>query len=453
MTAKQVMPFHIQLFYDLESVSEYLSRNSMHLQPKTSIHDKDVRLNEHGQIVVTDTTYSFYRIGVFQMHISNAPKNHVCWERWTQEPLASQIDTWSLLLALQKDNLCHAYNAIKHMISSHPLTHSNQSYAPGSILTSHEGTLVGRVPIRLDEQWVVDWEEEDRDDITLSFSSTHNGSVTVTLLYAETRWQSYYATIHLHSKLAFNEILDSWIAQASQLQSCIHTRGHVDDVELSLILDTEFHLAVIPRPRRRYNSFRLCNTFMAKDHHTLLLSISAPSIDYQTNRVSWPAFTWHHMDLEMSSAEVEEVFGLELVMYGNSHMPDMSKTLLTTIPELNANYGFDPAQGGADVCKYFGWPLMEILDDTGDWIPLHGTVSESASVMSDSRYRTSSEATVSSLENTPEGEHAGEASTMTEIATAAQTIDQKLKHSSQAFIVMFIVISAILLSFIVQTYM
>ncbi|KAK0458052.1 uncharacterized protein EV420DRAFT_410862 [Desarmillaria tabescens] len=157
-------------------------------------------------------------------------------------------------------------------------------------------------------------------------------------------------------------ILNSWIAQASQLQTCIRSRGHVDDDEPFLI-DMSFDLHV--DPDKRYDPFRLCNTFMAEDHHMLSLSISAPSVDYQTNKVSWPVLTWFYdADSEMSSVEVEEVFGVKLLKRGDSWARPVSKTVLTTIPELNADYGFDPARGGADVCEYFGWPLMEILDDS-----------------------------------------------------------------------------------------
>ncbi len=37
-------------------------------------------------------------------------------------------------------------------------------------------------------------------------------------------------------------------------------------------------------------------------------------------------------------------------------------TVRSTIPDLNAEHGFDPARDGADVCEYFGWPLLELLD-------------------------------------------------------------------------------------------
>ncbi|KAK0444181.1 hypothetical protein EV421DRAFT_1945496 [Armillaria borealis] len=447
LTAKQIIPFYIQLYYDLKSLSEYLSRHVPH-NSHSMADEHDVYLNEHGQIVMT--VAATYVIGVFITHIHEAPIRYwFDWQSPIEESLPSQINRWSSSLTLQKDSLCNAYDAIKcitEIPAPQTLGPQDTPYAPGSVLTSHGGTLVGKVPIMLDE-WVVKWIGENGGTTTTLFSSTSNGIIMVPLPYAST--QFYSADICLHS---FDGMLDSWIAQASQLQSCICSRGHIDNDRLSLIVYTEFCLHV--SPERDCDPFHLCNTFMAEDHHMLSVSITTPSIDYLTNKVSQPVFTWYDTDSEISPVEVEQVFGVKLDVSEYLGILPMSKILLTTISELNADYGFDPACGGTDICKYFGWPLMEILNDsTGDWIPLHGTVSESASVMSDGRYQTLSEVTISPLENAPEGEHAGKASTTTGIATAAQTIDQKLKHGSQAFIIMFIVISAILLSFVVQTYM
>ncbi len=89
-----------------------------------------------------------------------------------------------------------------------------------------------------------------------------------------------------------------------------------------------------------------------------------------------------------------------------------------------------------------------------DWIPIHGTVPESVSVISDVRYRALSEKTVlSPLDDASEGEQTSEASTETEIASAVQRRDLKSSYVSRVYIVMFIVISIILLSFIVQTHL
>ncbi|KAK0494153.1 hypothetical protein EDD18DRAFT_1356101 [Armillaria luteobubalina] len=97
---------------------------------------------------------------------------------------------------------------------------------------------------------------------------------------------------------------------------------------------------------------------------------------------------------------------------------------------------------------------MEILDvSTGDWMPLHNNVSELASVTSNNGYRTSSARIVSPLDNAPEIERTGKASTTAEIVTAVQTTDQKLNHGSIVFIIMFILITGIPISFVIQTYM
>ncbi|KAK0214193.1 hypothetical protein IW262DRAFT_305245 [Armillaria fumosa] len=285
------------------------------------------------------------------------------------------------------------------------------------------------------------WKEWNRGTITPLFYSTHNGSITVPLPYAGIH--GYSAEICLRS---FDGVLDPWIAQASQIQSCIYFMGHVEDEELSL-MDTIFDLCI--RPETYDSSFRLCDTFMAEDRYqTLSLSISPPSVDYQTNKVSWPVFTWYDADVEISSGEVEEIFGVKLFMDGHSRRQLMSKTLLKSIHELNAEYKFDPGRGGADVCEYFGWPLMEIPDvSTGDWMPLHDAVSELASIMSNNRYRTTSVKIVSPLDNAPEAEDAGEASIKTEIAPAMQTRGLESSHDPWIFIVMFIAISVILLHF------
>ncbi|KAK0193262.1 hypothetical protein F5146DRAFT_1133929 [Armillaria mellea] len=191
-----------------------------------------------------------------------------------------------------------------------------------------------------------------------------SGSITVPLPY--TRTQTYLGEIYLCPS---NESLDSWIGQASQLESSICSKGHVEDDELSLIVhgDMAFKFFIDPV---MYDSFCLCDTFMAKDHRTLLLSIRAPSIEHQTNKMSFPVFMWYDGDLELSAVEVEESFGVVVEIKQYSCGMSLSKTVLTTIHKLNANYGFDPGRGGADVCEYFGWPLMEIWDiSTGDWAP------------------------------------------------------------------------------------
>ncbi|PBK62801.1 hypothetical protein ARMSODRAFT_561392 [Armillaria solidipes] len=244
LTAKQVIPFSIQLLYDLESVSEYLLRHvprGHKLYWHINSEESDININEHGQIVVTDMVAATYRIGAFQRFIYSG-EHYVHPQFWLplssgfEEPLptGSQTKRWSSPLTLQKDNLCHAYDAIKHIVwRGEHIDHlfENQLYAPGSVFTSHRKTLVGRVPIRFKDRWEVKWEAQDKDCATqLLFPMTHNGSITVPLPY--TRPHCYNAAIRLHS---FDRVLNSWIAQASQLQSCIHSRGLVEDDKLCLI--------------------------------------------------------------------------------------------------------------------------------------------------------------------------------------------------------------------------
>ncbi len=136
------------------------------------------------------------KIGLFFASLhkdSNQPKRlHILfWNFLTKEWLPSQIlHRWSSSLTLQKDNLCNAYDAIKltvcrsvyHQGDYHYRLYSqHQFYMPGSVLTSHRGTLVGRVPIRLDE-WDVYWEVLDGDTTILLFPLTRK-SVVTSILY------------------------------------------------------------------------------------------------------------------------------------------------------------------------------------------------------------------------------------------------------------------------------
>ncbi len=66
----------------------------------------------------------------------------------------------------------------------------------------------------------------------------------------------------------------------------------------------------------------------------------------------------------MDSLKEEDIFTIKVggrerqTQWG----PLLEHMVRSTIPELNAEYGFDPARDGADVCEYFGWPLLEIRD-------------------------------------------------------------------------------------------
>ncbi|KAK0443637.1 hypothetical protein EV421DRAFT_1804982 [Armillaria borealis] len=145
----------------------------------------------------------------------------------------------------------------------------------------------------------------------------------------------------------------------------------------------------------------------------------------------------------MDSLQVEDIFIVEVVSHEfkarwGSVLPRM---VPLTIPELNAEHGFDPACEGADVCEYFGWPLLEILDSsTGEWI-LNGTISGSASVISDSPDQVLSEECDSASHDSDvvtgsiEEVQVGEAPTKTEVVAVV-----RYDISARVLIVVFIVI-------------
>ncbi|PBK71140.1 hypothetical protein ARMSODRAFT_1083378 [Armillaria solidipes] len=192
-----------------------------------------------------------------------------------------------------------------------------------------------------------------------------------------------------------DEILQSWIAQTSKLHSFLRSRGYDDDLGLGayIIEDVEFYIQISPKDDWHsdddgWDGDDFCHICDAKDqyHHALSLAITAPVIDYETNTITyWPVVSCSRV-CGMDSLQVEDVFivkvvGHEFKARWGSVLPRM---VPLTIPELNAEHGFDPAREGADVCEYFGWPLLEILDSpTGEWI-LNGTISGTTSVISDS---------------------------------------------------------------------
>ncbi|SJL12536.1 uncharacterized protein ARMOST_15964 [Armillaria ostoyae] len=159
---------------------------------------------------------------------------------------------------------------------------------------------------------------------------------------------------------------------------------------------------------------------------------------------SWPVVSCSRVcgldSLEEEDVLIVKVTGCELqTRWGwlPHHMVHL------TIPELNAEHGFDPARDGADVCEYFGWPPLEILDSPNEWtlIDAASQSSESASVMSDNTGQTSSKEHDSELCGMDEAmgsiekEQAGEATTKTEIISV-----MRYDISTRALIVIFIAI-------------
>ncbi|SJL16224.1 uncharacterized protein ARMOST_19743 [Armillaria ostoyae] len=125
-----------------------------------------------------------------------------------------------------------------------------------------------------------------------------------------------------------------------------------------------------------YDPFQLLDTFMADSDYAFALSLTVcePSLDPQSNTVSWPVIHWYcDLDLsnEISVEEVEALFGIKVGVYARGHVYQASKKHLSTIVELNTMCGFDPALEGADICEYFDLPCMEIFKDPVEAIPMH----------------------------------------------------------------------------------
>lgn len=78
--------------------------------------------------------------------------------------------------------------------------------------------------------------------------------------------------------------------------------------------------------------------------------------------MSFPVLSWlYGADTEMSLEEVEEFFVVKIDISWEL-VGSLQSSILTAVPELNAEYGFDPTQGGIDVCKCYGLPILELFD-------------------------------------------------------------------------------------------
>ncbi|PBK71105.1 hypothetical protein ARMSODRAFT_1083362 [Armillaria solidipes] len=221
--------------------------------------------------------------------------------------------------------------------------------------------------------------------------SFDNGSVSIRL-----SWDDVSRNAHIRIRTRWedsDEIVKSWIAQTSKLDSCLRSRGYGDDLGARIIEDVVFDIQFFPKENwysgngwdsddSSYGDDSFCHICNAKDryHHAVSLSITAPVIDYETNTLkSWPVVSCSRV-CGMDSLKEEDIFTVEVGGYMlQTQWGCLRESMLrSTIPELNAEHGFDPACDGADVCEYFGWPLLEFYDSsTGEWIPNH-TVSQSS---------------------------------------------------------------------------
>ncbi|KAK0421729.1 hypothetical protein EV421DRAFT_1960944 [Armillaria borealis] len=256
-------------------------------------------------------------------------------------------------------------------------------YAPGSIvcdlqhLLSPRRILVGRAQPSLHRwKWDISLRKEPsarEEVVNLSFD---NGSVPIELSWDDVIKNSMIS-IHTCSEDS-DEIVKSWIAQTSKLDSCLRFRDYGDDLKPYSIADVGFRMRILPKD----DVDDFCHICNAKDRyrHALSLSITAPVIDYETNTIKfWPVVSCSRV-CGMDSLKEEDIFTVKVRGYELQTQwgPLLKHMVRSTIPELNAEHGFDPARDGADVCEYFGWSLLEIRDSsTGEWT-LNGTASWSS---------------------------------------------------------------------------
>ncbi|SJL12476.1 uncharacterized protein ARMOST_15903 [Armillaria ostoyae] len=452
LSATRFVQFYFDLFQDLQSVSEVLPMESYRYSggrsysvfgPVSEItndflriiivlknnEEEQVYVNKYGKLVFGDLLcYTYYHLGPFDLFYTQEHGKYSLHGgiglRAFGNSLHSQVSRWISSSSLQKGDLQHRYEAIafcdrmsackgmswtqifdRHRLQppqyelngpsdpAYRCPDPKDSYAPGSILCdlqdlfSPRRVLVGRAqPPPHGWKWDISlykgssWEEV----VDLSFD---NGSVSIELPWDDVI-TSPFISIRTHWEDS-DEIVKSWIARTSKeskLDTCLRSRGYGDDLEAYTIGDVAFYIEILPKDDD--NGFcHICNT---KDqyHHAVSLSITAPVIDYETNKItSWPIISCSQV-CGMDSLEEEDIFTVKVHGCESQTQWDgfLDHTVRSTLPELNAEHGFDPARDGADVCEYFGWPLLEILDpSTGEWI-LNGTTSQSSgpvSVISD----------------------------------------------------------------------
>ncbi|PBK74616.1 hypothetical protein ARMSODRAFT_481285 [Armillaria solidipes] len=198
---------------------------------------------------------------------------------------------------------------------------------------------------------------------------------------------------------------------------------------------------------------------MVEEPHTLSLLIRAPTVDDQTNKVSWPVLSWlYNTDLEISQEEAEEEFGFKMELGWNPHR--ISASVLSAMPEFNAEYGFNPTHKGTDICERYELPLLEIFNVSS---PMEESMTSDAvadpfaptSIISDSACQALHEEVsplqgndVDAAMETAEEVHVDEVLTEVEITTVLQQ-----DRYSQLFVMICTAISTLVLSFIVQAYL
>ncbi|PBK81772.1 hypothetical protein ARMGADRAFT_1091002 [Armillaria gallica] len=427
LPATQFIQFFFELFQDLQSVSEVLPIESYRYLGDghyncftTNEADKDLYVNEYGKLVFGDLLrYTCYYLGPFDLSYTQEhgrySLSHDIRSRVSGNPLHSQVNRWKSASSSRKGDLQYHYEAIifshrksladgmihwtqtfnQHRLqppqydsdSAYSSPYRKPKYALGSILLcslqdfpSPLRSLVGRIrPWPHQWKWDISWQKGPSMEAFNPSFSFDNESVTIELSWDEVIRNP---SIMIHTCWEdSDEIEKSCIAQTSKLDSCLRSRDYGDDLEAYFIAGGQLvQLKTTADCIDKDSDFcHICNT---KDqyHHALSLSITAPVIDYETNTItSWPVISCSRV-CGMDLLKEENIFTIEVRGHASqTQWGDLQESMVrSTIPELNAEHGFDPARDGTDVCEYFGWPLLEIHDSsTGEWIP-NGIVSQSS---------------------------------------------------------------------------
>ncbi|KAK0227482.1 hypothetical protein EDD85DRAFT_975149 [Armillaria nabsnona] len=417
-------------FQDLQSVSEVLpiecyryTGYSRYDVFDTGEKEDQPYVNEYGKLVFGDLPYyNDYWLGPFNFSYTEGQwkygLSHAAGSRASGELLHSQkiFGLWHHTL---DSNLQPAPT---------PTPTIQDFYSPLRV-------LVGRV-----RPWPYEWKWDTScysvigSSIEVVCPSFDNGLVSIELSWADL-YERLCINVHTHWEDS-DEIVKSWIAQTSKLDSCLRSRGYGDNLEAYIITDVDFQISISSKRTDEWYEPEddFCGVCNAKDryHHALSLSITAPVIDYETNTItSCPVVSCSRV-CGMNSLKEEKLFTIDVRGHATQTQWGwlMKHMVCSTIPELHAEHGFDPVRDGADVCEYFGWPLLEILDpSTGDvkWY----NISVFGAFVSHIRQYTGTDVATGSIEEA----HA-EAPTKTEIVPVVQH-----DISTRALIIIFIVIS------------
>ncbi|KAK0239394.1 hypothetical protein EDD85DRAFT_447848 [Armillaria nabsnona] len=459
---KDFVSFYIQFIHERESILNHLRT---YYPPDTMSWDNypkpnSTYINEHNRLIVASISHR-YNLGGYWYPVID-PSSSVEFEisKTRQAPSLTSL-TWMTQSCLEKPHILSVYTMIYDYCITWNGFEVGQCYAPGSILTCGGKTLVGRARDSLGT-WIVTWETwPDTNGSCHSYYIYNRGSITVdsdsaedgTVLLLHAGIMCYYLQIFPASSLAY-----SWIAQAFQLDSSLHSRDYVVDDDLYMI-DGYWYLHIEPKHRHTQDFFPLYDTFMADDPHILSLLIHPPLVDNQTNKMSFPVLSWlYSADTEMSLEEVKEVFNVEINISWQSLEP-LQSSRLTAVPELNAEYGFDPTQGGIDVCECYELPILELFS-APQFMPesmMSGT-EEPMSIISDGAQWALHDKGGSPQESIMKDTIKGIKRVHNDKVPTEAQITTVLEHSihtryQDLFIMVFTFIATLLLSFFVQSYL